>query len=143
MIRIRAAAVLTCAALAACSGSTSAPPAPTELFTLQTPARLENETLRIEIVSDILSFYPGNIAQRQYRQRLDYVSPQIQDVTEDEEVQYGYQVSGDSIAFYAECDDVVSDCMPGPHLWGKVTAEGLELHLPFDPEVLLRYRRVP
>jgi hypothetical protein len=143
MTRTPAAFLLTCIVLAACSGSVSAPPVPSELFTLQAPTRLENESLRIDILSDILAFYPGNIARREYRQRLDYVSPQTPDATENVEVNYGYQVTGDSIAFNAECNDVAADCAPGPHLWGRVTAEGLELHVPFDPDAVLRYRRVP
>jgi hypothetical protein len=142
MLRIRTAALLACAALAACSGGITPPPAPSDVFTLTTPAVLENEVVRIEIQSDLLSLYADGTARREYRQRMDYVSPAGRDTTLEYRSDYTFaRTDGSTLTFASVCDDTAL-CAPPPHLWGQQTAAGLELRSHFDPDVVLRYRRV-
>jgi hypothetical protein len=141
MIRPLAVA-LACAALIGCDSST-APSASAGVFVLKPPAVLENEVVRIEILNEKLSLYADGTAQREYRERLDFVGTVGRDTTLDvqEEYTYALGVDGSTITFAALCDDI-GICAPPPHLWGRITDASLELHSSFDPDAVLRYNRV-
>jgi hypothetical protein len=142
MIRSLAAVVLACAALAGCSGGVTPPPVPIDLFTLSAPTVMQSQSMRIELQSDVLSLFAGGVGRREYRQHVDYVSPELRDGTVDVREEYGYRIQGTTLELFAECNDT-GNCAPGPHMVGEVTASGLELRTTFDPGVVLRYRRVP
>lgn len=142
-MRIRSSAwfVVAGVAFAACDGSVTPPPSPSAVYTLTAPAVLQSPSVRMEILSETLSLYPNGSAQREFRQRVDYVDPAGRDTTAELKSAYTYTVTGDSIAFAAACNDTAL-CAPPPHAWGKLTSDGLELRLPFDPAAVLRYRRL-
>jgi hypothetical protein len=136
------AAVLACAALAGCSKGVTPPPVPIDLFTLITPTVMQSPSMRIELRSDILSLFADGTARREYRQHVDYVSPELRDGTVDVREDYGYGIQGSTLELHAACNDT-GNCVPGPHLTGEITASGLELRTIFDPTAVLRYRRIP
>lgn len=142
MIRSLAAGLLACAALAGCSGGVTPPPVPIDLFTLIGPTVMQSQSMRIELRSDVLSLFGDGTARREYRQHVDYVSPELRDGTVDVREDYGYSIQGSTLELFAECNDT-GNCAPGPHLFGEMTTSGLELRTTFDPDAVLRYRRVP
>lgn len=139
MIRNRAAVLLACAALVACGGPATLPDVAVR-FTLEPPAVLQNEVVRIEILSETLLLFGDGTAQRLYRQRMDYVDPAGRDTTLEYQSDYTYRIEGFGITFASVCNDTAL-CAPPPHLWGQRTATGLELRSHFDPDALLRYRQ--
>jgi hypothetical protein len=140
MIRNRAAAVmLACAALAACAEPATLPDIVAR-FTLEPPAVLQNEVVRIEILSETLVLFDDDTARRTYRQRMDYVDPAGRDTTLEYQSDYTYRIEGFGITFASVCNDTAS-CAPPPHLWGQRTGGGLELRSHFDPDAVLRYRQ--
>jgi hypothetical protein len=139
MIRNRAAAFLACIALVACAQPATLPER-TAIFTLTPPAVLQNEVVRIEILSETLTLFDDDTALRQYRQRMDYVDPAGRDTTLEYQSEYTYRIDGMSITFASVCNDTAL-CAPPPHLWGQRIGNGLELRSHFDPDAVLRYRQ--
>lgn len=139
-IRKLAAVSLACAALLGCESGFA--PELSERYSLHPPAVLENEVVRIEILSETLSLYEDGTARREYRQHLDYASgAAARDTTLDAAERYTYEVEGSRIELAAICPPNAL-CVPPPHIWGTVTDAGLELHSHFDPDAVLTYRRV-
>jgi hypothetical protein len=140
MIRRFAALALLCSAVA-CDSATDADPAAQYALVVNPPVVMENESVRIELLQDRLELNAGGSARREVTQRYDFVSPALRDTTESFVETYHYDVDGATIEMTALCPPNAL-CMEGPHLWGRVTADGLELHTHLDPDVVLPYRRL-
>lgn len=141
MIRRIAALALLCSAVSACDSATDVTPAARYGLDTDPPVVLANDVARIELLRDEFQLDGDGKARRELTQRVDYVSPGIRDTTVTYNEQYFYRVDGRTIEMEALCPPDAL-CAPPPHVWGRVTGEGLELRSLVAPDVLLTYRRV-
>jgi hypothetical protein len=141
MIRRLAALALLCSAASACDSATDADPAARYALVVNPPVVIQNESVRIELLQDRLALNEDGSARREVTQRYDFVSPAVRDTTETFVETYHYDVNGATIELTALCPPNAL-CIEGPHLWGRVTADGLELRTHLDPDVVLAYRRL-
>jgi hypothetical protein len=140
MIRNLAAIALASVALLGCE-STSEPPRATDVYSLQPPAVLDIYEGHLEILNETLFLFADGTARREFRQRYDFNSPTQRDTTVRQEQEYTYELRGNRIELTFECPPNAL-CIAPPHLWGELTADGLELRWHVDTDVPLRYRRV-
>ncbi|HEX6038343.1 hypothetical protein [Longimicrobium sp.] len=141
MIRRRAALALLCTAVAGCDSATDVEVAARYALDVDPPVVIRNENVRIELLQDNLWLQEDGRARREVTERLDYLVPGPRDTTLTYTEHYVYDVKGSTIEMGAVCPPNAL-CTPPPHVWGRVTDDGLELHLAFDPDVLLTYRRL-
>lgn len=139
--RLVALAVLW-SALAGCEGAAS-PANPGESFALDVdPGVVYNtDEVRIHIMEDRIWLRDDATAQRQVVEHLNFSSPAQRDTTITHYEAYRYFRDGAAIELTAICDPRAL-CIAGPHLWGQMTSDGMELRWFRDPEVLLSYRRL-
>jgi hypothetical protein len=146
MNRSLVALAVLCSALAGCEGIGD----PEDLvasYTLDVdPAVVYvQDQVRVQVMEDRFWLREDGTADREIVERIDYPSPGPRDttITRDEEYRYETDASMDvsAIELTAVCDPRAL-CVPGPHLWGQMTREGMELRWLRDPDVLLSYRRL-
>jgi hypothetical protein len=142
MIRRLAALALLCSAVSACDSATDADVAARYALNVNPPVVIQNESARTELLQDHLWLNEDGTARREVTQRIDYVLPALRDTTLSYEESYRYVVDGGTIEMEAMCPPNAL-CAAPPHLWGRVTADGLELRMIAAPDVALTYRRLP
>lgn len=141
MIRRLAVLALLSSAVAACDSTTDVEVAARYALDVSPPVVLENDLARIEVLSDELRLNEDGTARRAVTQRIDYTSSALRDTTESWTEEYLYEVDGTTIEMGALCPPNAL-CAPPPHAWGRVTGDGLELHMLSHPDVVLTYRRL-
>ena len=142
MKRSFVALAVLCSSLAACEGLD--PPATQgESFALDVdPGVVYNtDEVRIHIMEDRIWLQDDATAQRQVVEHLNFSSPAQRDTTVTHYEAYRYSRDGAAIELTAVCAPNAL-CIAGPHLWGQMTSEGMELRWFRDPEVLLSYQRL-
>lgn len=135
-------AVVLCSALAACEGLGD--PADLEVgfvLDVEPAVVLESGSVRAQILEERLWLETDGTARREIKEHIDFPSPGPRDTTVTYEEEYAYEVDGTTIELMARCGPLAL-CAPGPHLWGQMTSEGLELRWLRDPEVVLSYQRL-
>lgn len=134
--------LLLCPVLAACDGLFDSSRIDSRYaLDVNPPVVLENESVRIEILEDEFVLREDGTARRVATEHHDYSWAGSRDTTVTYDAEFVYRVDGTTIEFEAECPPNAL-CAPPPHLWGRVTADGLELHTLFDPHIVLAYRRL-
>lgn len=104
------------------------------------PALLvDRSTLRVEVLSDTVWLYSNGAGKRLARER--YRSSASPDTTLGSEVDFGYTVRRGVIEVEFFCGPLAL-CSAPPHMWGRRTAEGLELRHLANPDLPLSYRRL-
>jgi hypothetical protein len=143
MIRRFAVFSLLCASLAGCDGLLGSDEPPTGAYALDvnSPVVLRNGDVRIHILQDVLTLKSDGTARRVASERIDYGSDQFRDTTYSVDHEYLYRARGSRIELESACGPAAL-CAAPPHVWGRATDEGMELQMLYDPDVLLRYRRV-
>ncbi len=141
MIRRIAAFALLCSAASACRSATDVDAAARYALDVNPPVVIQNSVVRIELLQDRLDLNEDGTARRELTQRLDYVSPAGRDTTVSFDEDYVYRIEGSRIEMEAVCPPNAL-CAAPPHVWGTVTADGLELRTLMAPDVVLTYHRL-
>ena len=141
MLRTLLAAVLLLPALGGCDSILgNRAPEVAGAYELAAPALLvEHSTLRVEVLSDTLWLSRNGAGKRVVRER--YESAASPDTTVAHETDFGYTIRRGEIEVEFFCGPLAL-CSAPPHMWGRRTAEGLELRHLANPERVLQYRRL-
>lgn len=141
MIRRFAALALLCSAASACDSATDADVAALYALDVNPAVVLETPYARFELLEDRLELNEDGTARRQLTQRIDFAAPEMRDTTQSYTERYTYAVQGGRIEMETQCGPAAL-CPAAPHVWGRVTGDGLELRTLVDPDAVLTYRRL-